>query len=613
VDDSFDSKRFLKTLTHRPGVYEMLDETDTVLYVGKAKDLKNRVSSYFGSKAHHPKTQALMAAAKDVRITVTHTELEALLLEFNLIKLHQPRFNVLLRDDKSYPYIRRTGNHEYPRLVFHRGARKKTDQYFGPFPNSGAVRQTLALAQKLFRVRQCEDSFFANRSRPCLQYQIKRCSGPCTGMINKEDYASSVHHAELFLNGRSDDVVTDLMAQMEQASTTQAYEEASRIRDQIAAIKQVQAQQAVAGKLKTDADALAVVEQGGVFCIVSIMIRHGRVLGSRRFFPRAQHAATDSEVMRAFISQHYFDREVPGEILVNVTTDDAELLAESLSVQADHKVRIRSRVRSPRRDWVEMAATNARDALQIRLSSNASVRKQREELGLALGLDEPPTRMECFDISHTSGAETVASCVVFGLEGPIKSAYRRFNIKNITPGDDYAAIAQVVKRRYRRVKKGEVVTPDLALIDGGKGQLSAARGALAELEMDHFEVVGVSKGPDRRPGEEQLWVGDGKTPMRLQPSSAALHLIQQMRDEAHRFAIGGHRQQRSKARKNSVLEDIRGLGPKRRRELLRHFGGLQGVARAGVEDLSGVPGISTGLAREIYGYFHDGKKVGSSS
>jgi excinuclease ABC subunit C len=604
VSETFDSKAFLKTLTHRPGCYRMLNAKGDVLYVGKAKDLRKRVSTYFGSKAHHPKTQALMNVTERVDFTVTATELEALILEFNLIKLHQPRFNVLLRDDKSYPYIHLTGDHAFPRVLFYRGARKKTGRYFGPYPNSWAVREALLLIQKIFGIRQCEDAFFANRSRPCLQFQIKRCTGPCTGEISAEDYADNMKSAVLFLEGRNDAVVNRLRQKMDAAAEAKHYEQAAQLRDQVAAIQQLQSRQLVSGGLKTSADAVAVVEQAGQFAICCIMIRGGRVLGSRKFYPRTAKGTSAEEVMSGFIGQHYFSHEVPPEILLNVPVPDLELLNAGLTSHSNYKVEIRHKVRGRRKGWLEMAATNAEEGLMMKLASNSSLRTQRAELAVALGLDEPPARIECFDISHTSGEATVASCVVFGVDGAMKQSYRRFNIKGITAGDDYAAINQAVSRRYKRVKAEDAQVPDLVLIDGGKGQLASAVDALEAIGMEGLNIAAVSKGPDRRPGDEQIWQPGSTKPVQLAGNSGAMHLIQQVRDEAHRFAVAGHRASRSKARKISALEAIEGLGPKRKKALLLHFGGLQGVKSAGKEDLASVTGISPTLAEKIYGHFH---------
>lgn len=602
----FDATTFLQTLTHKPGVYRMLDAADNVLYVGKARDLKKRVSSYFGSKAHHPKTMALMNQTERVEVTVTSSEKEALLLELNLIKQHQPYYNVLLRDGKGYPFIHITTTDPYPRFAFHRGSRKAPGRFLGPYPNSTAVRQTLTYVQKLFRTRQCEDSFFNNRTRPCLQHQIKRCSAPCVGLISPEDYRRDVDHAVLFLEGRDNKVVRDLTARMDAAAKSQNYETAAVLRDQIAAIKSLHSRQTITGEQQVDTDALAAVEHRGKWGVVAVMVKGGRVLGSRNFFPRthAEHGA--AEVMAAFISQHYLSGDVPGEILVNTMPDEHELLESSLAARRGARVQIRSNVRGNRRGWVEMAEANAREALLMRAAGQASVENQLGELGEALQLGEAPSRIECFDISHTGGEQTVASCVVFGESGAIKSDYRRFNIRDVEPGDDYAAIAQAVKRRYTRLKQGEAPLPDVILIDGGKGQLQAAARELDAIGLDGPLLAAVAKGPARRPGQEVIHIRGAARELRLPADSAALHLIQQVRDEAHRFAITAMRQKRGKQRRQSALEGIPGVGPKKRRELLRHFGGLQGVRRASTSDLQNVPGISSKLAQLIYDRFHAG-------
>ncbi|MBS94220.1 MAG: excinuclease ABC subunit C [Chromatiales bacterium] len=603
---AFDQESFLNSLTHKPGVYRMVDGEGAVIYVGKARDLKKRVSSYFGSKAHHPKTMALMAQTRDVQITVTGSEKEALLLELNLIKEHQPYFNVLLRDGKGYPYIHVSTDKEFPAFEFHRGARNTGGRFLGPYPNAAAVRQILTHVQKLFRVRPCDETFFANRARPCLQHQIKRCTAPCVGLIDTEDYVRNVKHAVLFLEGRDASVVDELADRMDRASESKQYELAAQLRDQIAAIKSLQAKQSITDEKHIDTDALAVFGEGGSWAVVAVMIRGGRVLGSRSFFPHsnAEHGA--DEVMRAFISQHYFSGPVPREILVNALPDDAAVLEETLGARNSSKVSIRVNVRGSRRGWVEMAEANAREALLMKLAGRATVDRQLQELADALELGAAPARIECFDISHTAGDQTVASCVVFGSEGPVKADYRRFNIKDVEAGDDYGAIAQAIRRRYTRVKNGEAPVPDLILVDGGKGQLSAAARELDELEFDGPVLAAVAKGPERRPGKETIHVHGARRELQLPSDSPALHVIQQIRDEAHRFAITAHRQRRGKSRQQSPLEGIPGIGPKKRRELLRFFGGLQGVRRAGVSDLKKVPGISPGLAEKIYDRFHDG-------
>ena len=607
MGEAFDSKAFLGSLTHRPGVYRMLAGKDTVLYVGKARDLRKRVSTYFGSKAHHPKTQALMALTERVEVTVTGTEQEALLLEYNVIKEHHPRFNVVLRDDKSYPWIYVSTQQEFPRFEFHRGSRKAVGRFLGPWPNAGAVRESLAQLQKLFRVRQCSESFFANRTRPCLQYQIKRCTAPCVGLVTEADYRRDVEDAILFLEGRNTAVLSGLVARMEQASGALDYERAAILRDQITLIRRIQAEQVIAGKGIEEADVIGVHQEDGQACVAVILIRGGRVLGSRTWFPRVTAATDPEEIVAAFIGQHYMHEQPPAEILVPVMPLDAAILAAALATRGVRPVRIRDQVRGTRKRWLEMAATNASQGLASRLAAGASLRVQFEKLAEALALDEVPQRIECFDISHTSGQETVASCVVFGPDGPIKSDYRRFNIRDVEPGDDYAAIAQVVERRYARIKRGEAPLPDLILIDGGQGQVDKARAVLEEFQLAHLPLIGVSKGRDRRAGEEKL-VCPGEAAVRTLPSdSPALLLIQQIRDEAHRFAITGHRQRRARAGITSSLESIAGLGPQRRRALLRQFGGLQGIRQAGVADLATVHGISRALAQRIYDQLHGGQ------
>ena len=604
MDEPFDAKAFLASLTHRPGVYRMLAGGGDILYVGKARDLRKRVASYFGSKAHHPKTQALMSQTIRVEVTVTGTEQDALLLEHNLIKEHRPRFNVVLRDDKSYPWIFVSTQQEFPRFEFHRGSRKAPGRYLGPWPNAGNVRESLAQLQKLFRVRQCSESFFANRTRPCLQYQIQRCTAPCVGLIRPEDYRRDVEDAILFLEGRNSAVLTSLVNRMEEASGALDFERAAVLRDQVGLIRKVQAEQVIAGTGIEDADVIGVHQDEGQACIAVVLIRGGRVLGSRTWFPRVTAGTDDEEVVAAFISQHYFREPPPAEILVPVPLADGPVLEAALGGRLQKRLRIRDRVRGTRLRWLEMAATNARQGLASRLASSASVRGQLEDLAQALQLDEPPQRIECFDISHTGGGETVAACVVFGPEGPVKSDYRRFNIRGLEPGDDYGAIRQAVGRRYARMRNGESPVPDLILIDGGRGQVDKAREALDELQLGHLPLVGVAKGKDRRAGEEKLAFPGQAATRTLSPDSPALLLIQQVRDEAHRFAITGHRQRRSKARVTSTLEAIDGLGPQRRRSLLRQFGGLQGIRQAGVADLAKVHGISRALAQRIYDHLH---------
>lgn len=595
----FDGKAFLKTLPQNPGVYRMLDAGGEVLYVGKARNLKKRVASYFRSSGLPTKTTVLMAQVCDMEFTVTHTEGEALILESHLIKEHRPRYNVLLRDDKSYPYIFLSTSDDFPRLMLHRGARKARGRYFGPYPSGGAVRESLNLLQKLFPVRQCEDSFYRNRSRPCLQYQIKRCTAPCVGLVDRETYQEDVRHAVLFLEGKSTEVIDELVGRMDEAAGKQEYELAAHFRDQIASLQKVQERQYVSGE-RGDLDVVACVVEGGAACVQVFFIRAGQNLGNKYFFPRIPAGLEPGEVIAAFLPQYYLDKPVPDEILLSDVLADKTLLAEVLTAQAGHGVKLRQRVRGERVRWVTMALHNAGHALHARLASRMGMQKRFEALQDALQLEQMPARMECFDISHTMGEAAVASCVVFDQEGPVKTDYRRFNIEGITGGDDYAAMFQALKRRYTRLKKGEGKIPDLLFIDGGKGQLAQAREVLEELQVQGVTMVGIAKGPERKPGMETLFLSDHDTPFILPPDSPALHLIQQIRDEAHRFAITGHRQRRARARTTSVLEEIPGMGPKRRQRLLKQFGGLREVASAGVEDLARVPGISQKLAQKIY-------------
>ena len=603
---AFDPAAVLAHLTHRPGVYRMLDSAGTVIYVGKARDLKRRVTSYFqGSRAHDAKTIAMVRTVAGIEVTVTRTEVEALMLEYNLIKEHRPRFNVMLRDDKSYPYILLETGHMFPRLSFYRGPRTSKGRLFGPYPNAGSVRESLNQLHKLFQLRQCEDSYFENRSRPCMQHQIERCTAPCVGLISEQDYASDLEHAVLFLEGHSDVVTARLAERMEQASQALQFERAAQYRDQLAKLKNVQSQQLMA-RSSGDFDAVGMAEDHGIYCIAVMFFRGGRSLGTRSFFPKLVKGADDDEIIRAFLLQYYGGREAPREILVSHAVPEATTLAELLSAQSSHKVGIKARVRGDRARFVEMAVTNARHSAELKYQSSASYERQLEDLCEVLELDQPPTRLECFDVSHTAGEATVASCVVFGPEGPLKSDYRRFNVADVAPGDDYGAMAQVLTRRYARVQKGEVPMPDVLFIDGGPGQLARAIGVMGELGVSGARLVGVAKGQDRKPGRESLYLPDRTDPLRLPPSSPALHLIQQLRDEAHRFAITGHRARRQKARTRSPLEDIPGLGPKKRRELLKQFGGLQALTRAGIDDLQRVRGISRQLAEAIYERFHAG-------
>jgi excinuclease ABC subunit C len=601
--DLSDPKAFVRNLPNNPGVYRMINAEEKVIYVGKARDLKKRVASYFRESGLSPKNQAMMQLVKNIEITVTHTENEALLLENNLIKAEHPRFNILLRDDKSYPYLYLSTKDEFPRLDLHRGAQKRPGRYFGPYPSVTAVRESMNLLQKTFGIRQCNDSFFRARSRPCLQYQIKRCSGPCVGLVDKETYARDIRHVVMFLEGKSHAMVEEMITEMERASGAQDYEKAAVFRDRIAALKRTQEKQYINSN-GGNIDIMALAVEKGLASVEVMFVRDGRQLGSRSYFPQRTEGADESDILSAFVSQYYVGKPVPATIYIDRPISDVELLQAALVQQADHAVKISIPSRGKPRRWLEMTEVNARDALRRQLISRSSLRQRFEALQEALGLDAVPERIECFDVSHTQGEATVASCVVFSLEGPVKSDYRRFNIEGIQAGDDYAAMTQALTRRYRRMKEGEGKWPDIVLIDGGKGQLGRAEEVMRELQVREVKLIGVAKGPGRKPGLEQLFLSGQKLATILPADSPALHLIQQVRDEAHRFAIAGHRHKRGKARRQSRLEEIPGIGEKRRQSLLKRLGGLQEVARAGVEDLSSVPGISPDLAKKIYDVFH---------
>jgi len=599
----FDGKAFVSTLTSSPGVYRHFDAAGELLYVGKAGNLKKRVGSYFLKPRMEPRIAAMVAQIARVDITVTRTEGEALLLESQLIKSLKPRYNILLRDDKSYPYIYLSGGEDYPRLAFHRGARNLPGRYFGPYPSTYAVRESLSLMQKLFKVRQCEDSYFRNRSRPCLQHQIGRCTAPCVQLISTEDYRSDVRHAEMFLEGRSNAVIDELAEAMERASKSLQFERAATLRDQVAALRQLQAQHHVQGA-SADMDVIACRIESGMACISVLFFRNGISLGTRDFFPRLPLDAEPADVLAQFIAQYYLDRLVPRELILCEPVADQEILAELLAQQSGHAVELKSSVRGDRAQFLQMAERNAQASLTARLASRQTLGARFDDLQKILELATSPRRIECFDISHTMGEATVASCVVFGPEGPEKSHYRRFNIAGITPGDDYAAMHQALTRRFRKVAEGEGVRPDILLIDGGNGQVAQALDVLKELGVTGIEVVGVAKGPGRRAGEETLVLADSGRELHPGSSSPALHLVAAVRDEAHRFAISGHRKRREKARERSVLEEVQGIGARRRSALLKAFGGLAGVESAGVEELMQVKGIDRGLAERIYASLH---------
>jgi excinuclease ABC subunit C len=603
----FDYKNFLKHTSSRPGVYRMLDEKDEILYVGKAKNLKNRLSSYFRGSGLDNKTIALVNHIRNIEITITGTETEALLLEQNLIKEKHPPYNILLRDDKSYPYIYLSSEDTYPRLAFHRGAKKKKGRYFGPYPSAGAVRESLTLLQKIFNVRQCEDSYFRNRTRPCLQYQIKRCSGPCVKLTTPVDYADDVRHSIMFLEGKNDQIHDELTGKMEKFSTQLNFETASVVRDQIRDLRTIQESQYVAGE-KGDVDVIAMAQDAGVVCIHIIFVRSGRVLGNKNHYPRFVLEKEPSAILRAFIAQYYLQdqhrQSIPREILCNYLPEDAEQLEEALAFLGERKISIRHKVRGHRLQWLHLAGINAGHGLMSKLNSKRSMQQRMSALQQALALDVPPLRLECFDISHSSGEATVGSCVVFDQNGPLKSDYRRFNIENITPGDDYAAMEQALKRRYTRLKKGEAKMPDILVLDGGLGQLKQAEQVLEKLEIGGIRLLSIAKGISRKAGQETLILGGSHKEVVLPPESPALHLLQHIRDESHRFAITAHRQRRGKKRTKSFLDDIPGIGPTKRRELIRYFGGQQEIKKANLQELQKVSGISKHLAQDIYDYIH---------
>jgi excinuclease ABC subunit C len=603
-----DIKSFLANLSHHSGVYQMLGEKGEVLYVGKAKDLKKRVSSYFSSRVKDPKTISLVSHIDNIDITITSSENEAVLLECNLIKKFRPRYNILLRDDKSYPYILITSEHPFPRIDLYRGPRKKNGRYFGPYPSSLAVRETINIMQKLFRIRTCRDSYYEARTRPCLLYQIGRCTGPCVGLISVEDYAQNIRLAILFLEGKSHELIGELQKKMELASIALDFELAAQYRDQINRLRQLQDKQYVNMK-EGNADIIGLASEAGMVCIQLISIRGGQVLGSRSYYPNTPAHSTREEIISAFLTQHYLSEpshieSIPKQIIVDTLPSERALLADVLTDQAKHKVDIIRPVRGEKMKWLTMAMTSAKQSLSLHLFSKSNMQARLKALQEVLNLKKLPLHLECFDISHSMGEATVASCVVFDQNGPVKSDYRRFNISDITPGDDVAAMHQVLMRRFKRLQKEAVTLPDVVFIDGGTTQLAAAEKVMDEWHLNDIVLVGVSKGPERKPGFETLHVHH-QAPMHLAADSPALHFIQQIRDEAHRFAITGHRMRRDKTRRQSTLESIPGIGAKRRRELLRYFGGIQGIAHASLDELIKVPGINRSLAERIFATLHD--------
>jgi len=602
MTDAFDPKPILKNLPNLPGVYRMKNASDEVIYVGKAKDLKKRVSSYFNKNIPSPRTRMMVSQITGIETTVTHSEAEALLLENNLIKSFMPRYNVLFRDDKTYPYITLTGD-EYSRLAFHRGTQRKGNDYFGPFPNAVAVRESIQLLQKVFKLRTCENTVFSNRTRPCLQYQIERCTAPCVDLISVEDYRRDVSHATMFLQGREQQVMDELGEKMMAAAEDQEYEMAAVYRDRMQSLRQVQAKQFVSDFAVNDADVIAVAELMGEHCVNLVMIRGGRHLGDKSFFPKNAHGAELQDTMQAFLEQYYVSQNMPPLIIVGVPIE-TEALEEVFTQQAGRKVKINSNAIGDKRVWLKMAETNADLALQQRAAQHSNQQARLNALREALDLSETTERIECFDISHTMGEATVASCVVFDKGQMQNSEYRRYNITGITPGDDYAAMRDALTRRYKKVAAGEGKLPDLVFIDGGKGQLGVAVEVMQEVGLPDILLVGIAKGEERKPGLEQMFFPNRDTPIGLKKDNPGLHLLQQIRDEAHRFAITGHRARRGKARMHSSLEDIEGIGAKRRKALLVRFGGLDGVKNASVDELAQVEGISQMLAEKIYQELH---------
>ncbi len=603
TESLFDGKKFARRLPTGPGVYQMRDADGTALYVGKAANLRKRVASYFDARPKIERIMRMVAQIHSIEVSLARSEAEALLLENEWIKSLKPRYNVLLKDDKSYPWVMLGSDHEYPRIAFHRGARDKHKQYLGPYPSATSVRESINLIQKLFLLRNCDDSYFSHRTRPCLQYQIKRCTAPCVDLVSPAAYGLQVKDALLFLRGHSQKVITRLITRMEQAAVTQQYEQAAHYRDQINHLKQMQARQFVASG-NGDLDIIALARLQRSCAIEVISVRGGHSLGQRNYFPTQSEGHTEAEILQAFLGQYYRERQPPPELIISHPVPLHDLLADAFSERCGRRVRIQPHPRGHRREWLEMAGRNALNALHMRSTEASRISRQFEDLAGLLLLEDIPQTIECFDISHTSGHKTVASCVVFGPDGPIKSSYRRYNLKGFKPGDDYAAMREVLGRRYRRLQKEDGHMPDLIMVDGGKGQLGIAMEVLADCGLADIPLMGVAKGPSRRAGYEEWVLPVAPHSLQPGPESSASHLVQQIRDEAHRFAITGHRGRRQKATVQSVLEDIPGVGARRRRALLTHFGGIQGVRKAGVEELMGIPGISRQLAKRIFKALH---------
>ena len=600
----FDSKNFLASLTKKPGVYRMIDAEGAILYVGKARNLKSRVSSYFRASGLQTKTMAMIAKVVSVEVTATNSETEALLLEQSLIKSEKPPYNILLRDDKSYPYVFLSSKDDFPRLSLHRGKKSKKGEFFGPYPSAYAVRESIQILQKLFKIRQCNDTYFKNRSRPCLQYQIKRCSAPCTLKIDKESYAADIERARLFLKGKSRQVLDEFKQAMKDASDSMNYELAAEYRDQILHLRKIQEEQFVTHE-SGDVDVFGLAENLGAICVQVIYIRKGKMLGQRTYYPKDNLGLAPERALEAFLSQYYFgsgSMEFPATVLISHAIHEKGILEKALSESALRKVQVLSNVRSKRAEWIRMAVENAELNLNTYQLNKENIFSRFEDLMKLLNLDEIPERLECFDVSHTMGEATVASCVVFDHGGPLKTDYRRFNIKDVKAGDDYAATEQALRRRYSRLKSEEAVLPDVLVIDGGSGHIKRAEKVLDELQLQQIVILGIAKGPDRKAGLEKYVYGGFD--LDLGDYASASQLLQHIRDEAHRFAIAGHRNQRQRARTMSELESIDGVGPKRRRQLLTHFGSLAGVKGASEQEIAKVDGISHAIAREIYQTLH---------
>jgi excinuclease ABC subunit C len=604
-DNDFDLKSYVATLPQRPGVYRMYATDGELLYVGKAARLRDRVGSYFSNHDLSPKVVAMVRRIARVEVTVVNSEQEALLLECNLIKAHRPRYNIMLRDDKSFPYILCAPGHEYPRLVFYRGPRQRNSRQFGPFASAHAVKEVLQHLQKVFKIRNCRDSFFANRSRPCLQHQIGRCSAPCVGLISRADYAHDLEGAIGVLEGRNAEVIGALQQRMECAAAALQFEDAARLRDQLRELQEIRSQQIANAQRRADTDVIAIAGEPGQYAICVLPVREGQNLGTASHFP-ASALSEPADTLADFLLLYYSREPAPPEILINIALTDHEPLAQALELAAGRALELRVPQRGLKRQWLQLALDNARNALRMRSLRAELAVEGMQLLARVFDLPKPPERIECFDISHTAGEGTVASCVVFTPDGALKSDYRRYNIEGVTPGDDYGAMHQALLRHGARIVSGERARPDLLLIDGGPGQVDAALSALAEVGSQGLVLVGVAKGADRRPGQERLFRAGEAVPVILQADSAALHFIQRVRDEAHRFAITGHRRRRARRYRESILETVPGLGPARRRAILTHFGGLQGVMRAGVADMEKVSGVGAAMARSIYDHLHPG-------